>query len=563
VRVSYRHLCLTWLLIGSLLIGCQPSVVDSTFRQPRPSDTLVEAAAASATPVPAASATAQSTETRASPAPPATSVVAPSATPPTVTPQEPTWEWTSTPRATNTPRPALSATAVQTIAATSLAAEPMADVTVPSKPVTVTWGEITINTSDYESALYFDPQKAGHPYPLLHEDHVGPPRPRAYRVLRLRNEYLELTLLPELGGRIYQCRFLPTGQEIFYNNPVIKPTHWGPVDQGWWLAAGGMEFCLPVDEHGYVTAQPWETTVSSHQDGSVTAAVQLVEQSRNVHARVEITLRPGESAFHIRPVITNPDETAKQLQFWINAMLAPGSPSVQPSTTFHYPASEVIVHSRGADRSLPDAHQAMTWPVYDGRDWSRYSTWHDWLGFFAPHLEAPFTAVYDRATEIGMMRIFPPSKAQGVKLFGFGLDFGDSRTYTDNGSQYVEMWGGWTPTFWDYGTLSPRGTVEWQETWYVLAKSGGPSMATARASLNVEHQGRSMRFTVASPAKSRWTLVVARKNERLYRQAIEVRPDAPFAGELLLAEDVPSEDLLIELFDETGQAELSFRPGSR
>ena len=450
---------------------------------------------------------------------------------------------------------------MQEATATGLPAEPAVQPTIATQPVSVEWGEITINTYGYESALYTDPQAAGHPYPLLHEELVGPPRPRAYRVLRLRNEYLELTLLPELGGRIYQCRFLPTGQELFYNNPVIKPSHWGPEDQGWWLAVGGMEFCLPVDEHGYVTAQPWETTAFSHQDGSVTAAVQIVEQTRNVQARVEITLRPGESAFHIRTVIVNPDETAKQLQFWINAMLSPGSPSVQPSTTFHYPASEVIVHSRG-DRSLPDAHQAMTWPLYDGRDWSHYSVWRDWLGFFAPRLRAPFTAVYDEATNIGMVRVFPPTEAQGVKLFGFGLGFGDSRAYTDNGSQYVEMWGGWTPTFWDYGTLSPRGTVEWQETWYVLAKSGGPSMATARASLSVERQGRSLRVTVASPANSRWTLVVAHKGEQLHKQVIEVRPDAPFSGELSLGEDMPSEDLLIELFDETGQPELSFRPGS-
>jgi hypothetical protein len=454
-----------------------------------------------------------------------------------------------------------SATPTMVATATNQPAEPTVTPTVSAKPVSFAWGEITINTYDYEPALYTEPQKAGHPYPLLHQDRVGPPRPRIYRVLRLRNEYLELTLLPELGGRIYQCRFLPTGQDLFYNNPVIKPSHWGPEDQGWWLAVGGMEFCLPVDEHGYVTAQPWETTVSSHQDGSVTAAVQITEQSRNVQARVEIALRPGESAFHLRSVLVNPDDSAKQLQFWINAMLSPGSPGVQPSMRFYYPASEVIVHSRG-DRSLPDAHQTMTWPLYDGRDWSHYSVWRDWLGFFAPRLYAPFTAVYDEAAEIGMVRVFPAAEARGVKLFGFGLGFGDSRSYTDDGSQYVEMWGGWTPTFWDYGTLPPRGTVQWQETWYVLPKSGGPSMATTRASLHVERQGSSVHITVASPMASRWTLVAARNAQELHSQVIEVRPDAPFSGSLAWQEGVPIEELVLELIDETGQREISFRPGS-
>ena len=84
----------------------------------------------------------------------------------------------------------------------------------PHPRVEATWGERTISTYAYEQALYTDPDKAGHPYPLLHHDRVGPPEPRTYEVVLLRNEYLELTVLPELGGRIYQCRFLPTGQDL-------------------------------------------------------------------------------------------------------------------------------------------------------------------------------------------------------------------------------------------------------------------------------------------------------------------------------------------------------------
>jgi len=276
---------------------------------------------------------------------------------------------------------------------------------------------------------------------------------------------------------------------------------------------------------------------------------------------VEISLRPGEGAFHLRTVIDNPDGNAKQLQFWINAMLSPGSRSVQPSTTLHYPTSEVIVHSRG-DHSLPDAHQTMTWPLYNGRDWSHYSTWRDWLGFFAPSLRAPFTAVYDQATAIGIVRVFPPAQAKGAKLFGFGLEFADSGAYTDDGSQYIEMWGGWTPTFWDYGVIEPHGAVEWEETWYVLSKSGGPSMATSRASLHLERQGPSLRIAVASPMHSRWTLVVAHKGQPLYTEAIEVRPDVPFSGEVILQENSLTEDLTVELVDAEGQPEMSFRPGS-
>ena len=398
---------------------------------------------------------------------------------------------------------------------------------VPVQPVSARWDEITIDTYAYEQALYIDPAGAGHPYPLLHRDQVGGPRPRTFRVLVLRNDYLELTLMPELGGRVYQARYLPTGQSLFYNNRVIKPSHWGPPDQGWWLAVGGMEFCLPVDEHGYVTAEPWEAEVSQGADGSATVTMHIVEQSRHIDARVAITLRPNEVGFHLRSTLHNASAEAQALQFWINAMLSPGSHGVQPSLRFYYPTSEVIVHSRG-DTALPDAHGLMAWPVYDGRDLGQYGNWRNWLGFFAPNLSAPFTAVYDDAAQLGMVRTFPPDVAQGAKLFGFGSGFGDVGAYTDDGSQYVEMWGGLTPTFWDYTTLAANASVTWDEFWYVLSGSGGPSLATDEVALAATREGDALRVVVAAPRPFRGMLLVVQGDQELLREELAIRPDVAY-----------------------------------
>ncbi len=67
-----------------------------------------------------------------------------------------------------------------------------------------------------------------------------------YQLLVLENDYLRVTILPELGGRVYQLIYNATSNNELYQNPVIKPTHWGSTEQGWWLAAGGIEWCLPV-----------------------------------------------------------------------------------------------------------------------------------------------------------------------------------------------------------------------------------------------------------------------------------------------------------------------------
>jgi len=471
--------------------------------------------------------------------PPTRSGVSPTATPTHDVPATPSATATATPppppQATSTPKPTA---------------------TVAIKSVSVAWGEVTINTYAYEQALYTDPAHAGHPYPLLNRDRIGPPRPRTYKVLLMRNEYLELTLMPELGGRIYQCRFLPTGQDLFYNNRVIKPSHWGPPEQGWWLAVGGMEFCLPVAEHGYVTAEPWTPEVVHHQDGSATVTMRIEEQSRHIEARVEITLRPKEGGFSLRTTLHNPNLEARTLQYWINAMLSPGSPGIQPSLRFYYPTSQVIVHSRG-DSSLPDAGAAMSWPDYGGRDLSHYATWRDWLGFFAPSLKQPFTAVYDDVTQLGIVRVFPPDVARGVKLFGFGLGFGDSRAYTDDGTQYIEMWGGWTPTFWDDAVLQPQASLSWEETWYVLSRCGGPALATTDASLSMSREGQQLDLTIASPGEHRWVLLVAQGSREVTRQGFAVRPDVPFHARVTLESASAAEQVTISLLDAAGNLVLS------
>lgn len=457
---------------------------------------------------------------------------------------------TAVPASTSTPTltPLPSATPTLTPSPTPLPVAP----TPTIAPVTVVWGEITLDSYAYEQALYTDPDGAGHPYPLLRHDQVGAPRPRLFQTIVMRNEYLELTLLPELGGRIFSARFLPTGQELLFQNRTLKPTHWGPLDQGWWLAAGGMEWCLPVDEHGYVSAEPWEPSLIRHGDGSATVAMSIQERSRNLLATVEITLKPREAAIYLRPSVRNPDGEPKSLQFWINAMLSPGRHGVGPSLRFYYPTSQVLVHSRG-DPSLPGANSLMPWPLVDGRDLSRYANWRDWLGFFALDLQAPYTAVYDEEAQLGLVRTFPPALARGVKLFAFGLGFGDNAAYSDDGAQYAEMWGGWTSSFWEYGSLAPYSELAWDEVWYPLSRCGGVTQATAQVALYGRRDAEGALITVAAPGERRWTLSVTQGERELARQEFAVRPDAPFEQRLALPAGNSPAPLDVRIVDFRGE----------
>jgi len=102
-----------------------------------------------------------------------------------------------------------------------------------------------------------------YPYPI--RDALTDRRePVSWRTLNLENEYLRLTVLPDLGGHIYSCLDKRDGREMFYANTTIKKALIGY--RGAW-AAFGVEFNFPVS-HYWVSMSPVDFALVEHSDGS-------------------------------------------------------------------------------------------------------------------------------------------------------------------------------------------------------------------------------------------------------------------------------------------------------
>jgi len=341
------------------------------------------------------------------------------------------------------------------------------------------------------------------------------PSPQSYELLVVENDYLTLTFLPELGGRLYQVIFKPTGHNELYQNSVIKPNHWGPPEQAWWLAVGGMEWGLPVEEHGYQWGVPWSYEAISAADG-ITVTLRDSANPDRLRTVVSICLPADRAYFVARPRIENARDSALDYKYWTNAMLAPGpANTLSPELRFIYPVDEVIVHSTG-DSALPDENQPMSWPEYDGRDMSRLGNWRQWLGFFErPAAQGDFTAVYDPSVDEGMVRVFPSDQVRGAKGFAFGWDEAlPASIWTDDGSYYVEMHGGAAPTFWDSASLAAGASYEWEETWYPAAGIGGVTAANREAALHLDKNGDTVTVGVHSTSvRSNSAIVVWRQGD--------------------------------------------------
>ena len=355
---------------------------------------------------------------------------------------------------------------------------------IPSAPPvgasdpTVHITSLSIPTYNYEQAFVpTAPDDPIYPYPRLSFDQIGGPSLRSYQAVVLENGYTSLTILPELGGRIYRWIDKATGRHLLYENPVIKPTSWG--FRGWWLAAGGIEWAFPVSDHGLVEYQPWNFSTGY---GFVT--VSTVDQRTGMEVGATISLEAGHAYMTIQPWARNNTESAQQYQLWLNAMVTLGGNSVSPQTQFIVPSDNVIIHSSSAS-GVPGSGGTMPWPSNGGRDMSWYGAWDGYLGFFASGIS--YSGLYDHAADQGIVRINSPGWPAGSKFFGPATL--SPSLWTDDGSNYVELWSGATGSFWSDATLEPGENVGWTERWYPISNIGGFTYANGTAALRLVDTG--------------------------------------------------------------------------
>lgn len=459
------------LLTAILIIACQPS--------PATEPETTEVAEMTATTVPAS----LTTSPFVTVSPTLTATTSPSTETPPVSPTEPPL----------TPTLAVTASAQTVVQVDPPEAEMLPEVTVTESSLTLP----TYPFTDY-LATRLDPT---YTMPVLALDRPAyeaaspAPVPVTYRIVVLENPYLRLTFLPELGGRLYSAQVKATNQEIFYQNPVVKPSVYGPlpvvegVNPNWWLATGGMEWAYPVQEHGYRWGVPWEYEIQQTADHAT--IILRDSATEQLTAEVRLTLAADRASFTINPKLIHQGSAAIPVQFWLNAALTLGSASISPQTQFILPVDSVIVHSRGAEGwSVPAARESMSWPVVADVNLRTYDKWANYLGFFIPYLPAPFMGAYNPETDLGVARFVEPGAVPGSKLFAFSQNFPD-RSYTDNNSQYFEIWGGINEGFWPESDILMTGgqTLEWQEQWWPLAGLGGLTWANDRVAVHLTQTG--------------------------------------------------------------------------
>jgi hypothetical protein len=384
------------------------------------------------------------------------------------------------------------------------------------------------------------------------------PTPVEYEGVVLENRYLRLTFLPELGGRLYSAIIKATNQEVFYHNPVVKPSRYGglePAEANWWLASGGMEWAYPTQEHGFRFGVPWHYRVV--QTTANTSIILADTAPDRTGLQVTVTLPQDSSTFIVQPELVNNARLSVPVQVWTNAALALDAGGMSPNTQFIIPSEVITVHSRGeADWAVPDARMQATWPQIAGNDLSDYRQWANYLGFFVSNRDASFIAAYNPTSRLGMVRLPESGPEFGAgKVFAFGPAF-PNRSYTDDESQYFEIWGGANAAFWpEYDVeISPGQKLTWTERWWPVAGLPQLTWATSRVAISLSQTGQANQLSILVSEPLTGSVDILDGDEKLFEAAFKTSPAGPEHWDFPKA----SGPITIEIWDEAGTLLLSY-----
>ena len=224
-------------------------------------------------------------------------------------------------------------------------------------------GAATITETEIELATYpfFDadpvPATGEMRYPYFFFDGTSATNAlRRWKAVILENDRIKVTILPEIGGKIWGATDKKTGRDFIYFNHVVKFRN--VARRGPWCS-GGIEFNFGIYGHTPSTATPVSYCCARSPHGVVSCFVSDTDLICRTTWQVEVSLADGDNFFSTRTTWFNGSGFFMPHYHWMNAAY-----SVRGDPEFFFPGASYIGHGG-------DSH---SWPVdAEGRDLSRYS----------------------------------------------------------------------------------------------------------------------------------------------------------------------------------------------
>ena len=425
-------------------------------------------------------------------------------------------------------------------------------VTLPTYPP----GPCDKNPVFYTGRVYQGAQGRVYPYPLqdvLHDEKVD----KTYTSLQLENEYLQMSVLPEVGGRLFNLTDKATGFEVFYRQHVIKPALIGML--GAWTS-GGVEWNFP-HHHRATTFMPVDYTTTKNADGGKTVWIGETELRQRMKWSIGLTMKPGRSYLEADCRFMNRQPYIESMLYWANVSVHCGTnyqvlfpPSVRVGMDHH--KNYFTPFPLGRPCTAVDEVADLSW-------WKSFTTDH--RSIFAVDPDNDFLAGYDYGQQMGTAHVANHQIVCGKKFFLWGNNPGGfvwDKVLTDNDGPYLElMVGAYSDNQPDYSWISPYETRSCKQVWYPIKKIGGVKCANIDAAINLERRAADKVFLgFNSTAKVKRAKVVLSFGAKEFSELVDIDPNTPYVKEIPVDAAVKDQEIMGRLIAPDGRELVRYTP---
>ncbi|NJK85408.1 MAG: DUF5107 domain-containing protein [Bacteroidales bacterium] len=202
----------------------------------------------------------------------------------------------------------------------------------------------------YEGKSHQGVQRRIYPYPM--DDNMTDVKTGVdYKIIRLENEFIDLAVMPQMGGRIYYANDKTNNYTWLYHNHVVKPSLIGMV--GNWVS-GSLAWGFP-HHHGPNTVESMDYKIEENADGSTTVWISNTDHRHRMNILVGYTVYPNSSLIEMNIHPVNRTPISNSFLFWSN-------PAVHCDSAYQviFPPSVQYVTFHGK-------RDMTTWPIADSR----------------------------------------------------------------------------------------------------------------------------------------------------------------------------------------------------
>ena len=402
-------------------------------------------------------------------------------------------------------------------------------------------------------------KRSVYPYPL-NDNMTRNRQDVTYDCLYLENEYVELCIIPEIGGRLMYAIDKTNGYDIFYHNHVVKPANVGMT--GAWIS-GGVEWNM-FHHHRQTSHIPCDWTITESPDGSKTIWVGETEYRHRMQWAIGVTLHPGKSYMEISGRMMNGTQNSNSMLYWSNV-----STLVDENYEICFPQETEFVtfHCKNWFAHWPVTHETFNGMEFykDGVDASWWKNHYMSNSMFVYDQKADFVAGYDHGRHAGTMLTGNHNIIKGGKFWLWGPNSEwDTKILTDDSGHYIElMVGAYSDNQPDYNWNMPYETKTFSQYWYGIRDMEGVKAGDRDAAINMAltAPGEVLLGVNATSRMKGLRVRLLREGKALFEDSIaSIDPASPYVRTVGVDSGVKESELTMELLDAKGKTMLSYTP---